>query len=626
MQADLIVVGLGHAGIEAALAGARLGLHVAAVVPEASRIGRMSCNPAIGGSAKSHLVRELDALGGAMARAADATGIQFRRLNASRGPAVHATRVLCDRNAYAAEMRRVVTRQPNLEVVEDSAVGLVREGGRVTGVRLASGRELRARAVVLTTGTFLSAVLHTGEVTTDGGRVGEPPAVGVSDDLRAMGLRMGRFKTGTPPRLWLRSLDTSRTQTQPGDTPPRALSFWTDPEEFPRLPQRVCWLTHTTEATHEVVRRNLDRSPLYQGRIVGRGPRYCPSLEDKVVRFADRERHPVFLEPEGVDSPLVYPAGLSTSLPVEIQLDFLRTIPGLESAEVAQPGYAVEYDYVPATQLTRALGLADTGLFLAGQINGTSGYEEAAVQGFWAGVNAARFARGQAPWQLSRDRAHLAVLVEELVTREQPEPLRMFTSRSEDRLALREGNADLRLASEGAALGLLEPSAKARAEARRQRISAELERLRQARVNPDRETLAGASALGLAAFDQPLTLAELLARPEVRWSQVAGLAPGVEGLEMADVEEIEAEVKYAGYARRDEASRHRLAAQRDWAIPSDLSFSGLSGLSREVQERLAAARPATLGEAGRLPGVTPAALGILAIHLARRTRGEPGCG
>lgn len=626
MRADVVVVGLGHAGIEAALCCARLGLHVAAVVPDAARIGRMSCNPAIGGSAKSHLVRELDALGGAMARTADATGIQFRRLNASRGPAVHATRVLCDREAYAAEMRRVVSAQANLEVVEDSAVGLVREAGRVTGVALADAGELRARAVILTTGTFLSAVLHTGEVTTDGGRVGEAPALGLSRDLAALGLRLGRFKTGTPPRLVARTIDTSRTETQPGDDPPRPLSFWTNPEGFPRLPQRCCWLTHTTPATHEAVRANLDRSPLYGGRIVGRGPRYCPSLEDKVVRFAQRERHAVFLEPEGVDSPRVYPAGLSTSLPPEVQERFLRTIPGLESVEIAQPGYAVEYDHVPATQLTRGLAVGETGLYLAGQINGTSGYEEAAVQGFWAGVNAARAVRGEGAWSVPRDRAHLAVLIDELVTREQPEPLRMFTSRSEERLSLREGNADLRLADEGSKLGLLSASEVDRVSARRARIARELERVRAARLTPDRSTLAACRKLGLAPFDQPLSLAELLARPEVRWEQVAPFLEPRSEVPAADAEELEAELKYAGYARRDLAARDRLAGQRRLGIPPDFQFAGLSGLSREVQERLTAARPGTVGDASRVPGVTPAALSILALHVGRARRGGAGCG
>ncbi|MBS2029901.1 MAG: tRNA uridine-5-carboxymethylaminomethyl(34) synthesis enzyme MnmG [Deltaproteobacteria bacterium] len=626
MRADVIVVGLGHAGIEAALAAARLGRRVAAIVPERSRIGRMSCNPAIGGSAKSQLVRELDALGGQMARAADATGIQFRRLNASRGPAVHATRVLCDRERYAAEMQRVVLGQPTLEVIEDSAIGLLREGSRVVGVRLAREGAVEGRAVVLTTGTFLSAVLHTGESTTDGGRVGEAPARGISEDLRALGLRLGRFKTGTPPRLLASTIDFERTELQPGDDPPRPLSFWTEATGFPRLRQRPCWLTHTSPRTHEVVRGSLHRSPLYQGRIEGRGPRYCPSLEDKVVRFAARERHAVFLEPEGLESPLVYPAGLSTSLPPDAQLAFLRTISGLEGVEMAQPGYAVEYDHVPATQLDRRLALGDSGLFLAGQINGTSGYEEAAVQGFWAGVNAARWASGEPAWGLARERAHLAVLVDELVTRESGEPMRMFTSLSEARLHLREGNADLRLAGEGRALGLVGDRDAGRVVARRARIDGEVARLGSTMALPDRETLAALAREGLAPFLKPVPLAELLARPEARWEALRRAIPeGAPSLELVDLEEVEAEVKYAGYARRAGREQSRVAGQLGWAIPEGFEFLGLAGLSAELQERLTRARPKTLAEASALPGVTTAALAVVGVHLARLRRGEAGC-
>jgi len=620
----VIVVGLGHAGIEAALVAARLGRRVVAVVPERSRIGVMSCNPAIGGSGKSQLVRELDALGGAMALAADSSGIQFRRLNLSRGPAVHATRVLCDRAAYAAEMRRVVEAQAGLEVIEDQVVGLVREGQCVVGVRLRSGGELGARAVVITTGTFLSAILHTGEVTAEGGRVGEPASHGISEDLRALGLRTGRFKTGTPPRLLASSIDVSQTEVQEGDVPPRPLSFRTVGRGFPRLPQRVCWLTWTGAETHQVVRQNLGRSPLYQGRIGGRGPRYCPSLEDKVVRFADKARHAVFLEPEGVDSEWVYPAGLSTSLPVEVQEAFLRTIPGLREVVVARPGYAVEYDYVPATQLGRDLGVGRSGLFLAGQINGTSGYEEAAVQGFWAGVNAARFAAGGVAWGLARDRAHIGVLIEQLTRFEFGEPLRMFTSRAENRLALREGNADLRLATEASELGLTTALDRERVEARRLRVTAELERLRAARVNPDQQNLGAAAAVGIAPFEQPSALADLLKRPGVRWAQLAEAWPeGVGPLDVGDAEEVEAEVKYEGYLRRQGAEERRTAEQLDWVIPRDFAYAGLPGLSGELRERLERARPTTLGCAQEIPGMTSAALGILAIHLARQRGSSP---
>jgi tRNA uridine 5-carboxymethylaminomethyl modification enzyme len=439
-------------------------------------------------------------------------------------------------------------------------------------------------------------------------------------------VRLSRFKTGTPPRLWARSLDVERQQPQLGDTPPRPLSNWTDLADFPRLPQRCCWLTHTAPETHAVVRKNLDRSPLYAGRIQGRGPRYCPSLEDKVVRFADRERHAVFLEPEGVDSPLVYPAGLSTSLPLEVQVELLQTMPGLERAEVAQPGYAVEYDCVPATQLDRRLALGETGLFLAGQMNGTSGYEEAAVQGFWAGVNAARAATGEGAWGLPRERAHLAVLVDELVGRELEEPFRMFTSRSHERLTLREGNADLRLADEGRLLGLLDRQQAARVASRRQRIGDELVRLRSVRLKADAPTRAALTGAGVADFSAPATLAELVARPGVSWRALARVFPaGAPALSDVDAEEVEAELKYAGYARRSERERSRTEGRAAQPIPTHFRYSGLPGLTREAQERLTSARPRTLAEAAALPGVTAAAVAILALHLARNATGASPC-
>jgi tRNA uridine 5-carboxymethylaminomethyl modification enzyme len=592
---DVIVVGLGHAGCEAALACARLGLRTAGVTLRADRIAMMSCNPAIGGTAKGHLVRELDALGGEMGHAADHAGTHFVTLNASKGPAVRATRVLCDRDAYAAGLQATVAAQPNLEVVEGEVAALVAEGARMAGVRLASGRELQAPEVVVTTGTFLQALMHVGDETSVGGRLGDAAATGLSGSLRALGFELGRFKTGTPARLLARSIDWDRCERQPGEPNPRPFSLKTDRSRFPARGQLLCHVTHTTEATHRVLRDNLHASPLFQGAIVGRGPRYCPSLEDKVVRFASRERHTVFLEPEGATSELVYPAGLSTSMPAEVQLAFLRTIPGLEAVEVARFGYAVEYDFAPPTQLKPTLETKRiSGLSFAGQLNGTSGYEEAAFQGLVAGLNAALRVRGAPPLVLGRHEAHGAVLIDELVTRGVDEPFRMLTSRSEHRLTLREGNAEFRLRPHGARVGLV-PAPAAEASANRaKQVKDELARLERAR------------------------LLVKLRRPEVTYASLAAEDPDRPPLPPDVCDEVEVEARYAGYVKQAQAAWNRRAELHDgWRIPPGFSFASVRGLSNEAVDKLERARPETVGHARRLPGLTPAAVSLLLVALRR---------
>lgn len=597
---DVIVVGLGHAGCEAALACARMGLATAGITLKVDRAAVMSCNPAIGGTAKGHLVKELDALGGEMARAADQAGTHFITLNASKGAAVRATRVLCERDAYADGMQATLRAQANLTLVEGEVAELVASTGagvtRIDGVRLADGRELSARAVVVTTGTFLQALMHVGSAREVGGRLGDAAATGLSTSLRALGFELGRFKTGTPARLKKDSIDWARCQPQPGDAAPRPFSLRTPRAPFPLRPQLHCAVTHTREATHRIVRENLHASALYVGHIVGRGPRYCPSLEDKVVRFADKPRHTVFLEPEGHASELVYPAGLSTSLPAEVQLDFLRSIEGLEDVEVARFGYAVEYDFAPPTQLRPTLETKRVqGLFFAGQLNGTSGYEEAAFQGLLAGINAGRAVQGAPALVLGRHEAHGAVLLDELVTRGVDEPFRMLTSRSEHRLVLREGTAAFRLRAHGHAVGLVGDAELAETRAVQDAIRGELERLERAR------------------------LLTKLRRPEVTYAGLAAEDPGRPTLPAEVQDEVEVEAKYAGYVKQANAAwTRRVEAHDGWRIPADFGFDGVPGLSAEVREKLERARPATVGHARRLPGVTPAAVSLVLVHLKRR--------
>lgn len=604
MQAyDVIVVGLGHAGCEAALSCARMGLSTLGLTLRVDRAAALSCNPAIGGTAKGHLVREVDALGGEMARAADAAGTHFLTLNASKGAAVRATRVLCERDAYAEGLQATLRAQPRLTLLEGEVKELLAATGageaRVEGVRLQDGREFSARAVVVTTGTFLQALMHVGDAREVGGRLGDAAATGLSDSLRALGFELGRFKTGTPARLLRGSIDWKRCRPQPGDEAPRPFSLRTPRSPFPLRPQLTCAVTFTTEATHRIVRDNLHASALFRGHIVGRGPRYCPSLEDKVVRFADKPRHTVFLEPEGHASQLVYPAGLSTSLPAEVQLAFLRSIDGLEEVEVARYGYAVEYDYAPPTQLGPTLETKRVrGLFFAGQLNGTSGYEEAAFQGLWAGINAGRQVQGAPALVLGRHEAHGAVLVDELVTRGVDEPFRMMTSRSEHRLVLREGTAAFRLRGHGHAAGLVGDDELAQTRARQAAVGAELERLERARL-----------------------LAKLR-RPEVTYASLVAEDPQRPVLEPEVAEEVEVEAKYAGYVKQaDSAWTRRAEAHDGWRIPEDFGFE-VPGLSAEMKERLTRSRPVTVGQLRRLPGVTPAALGLVLVHLRRHGRPE----
>ena len=619
----IVVVGAGHAGCEAALAAARMGARVCLVTLDPLAVARMSCNPSLGGLGKGQLVRELDALGGQMGLAGDATGIHFRRLNQRKGAAVRATRVQSDRAAYAAAMGRALERQPGVELCQGEVTLLELQGGRVQAVILADGARIPCRAALLTTGTFLGGKLHVGLESRPGGRDGEPAAAALSACLAALGLELGRLKTGTPCRLHRGSIDYSRLAPQPGDDPPPRLSCWSRwPQGRPPLRQVPCHITHTNPRTHELIRSGLDRSPLYAGVIQGTGPRYCPSIEDKVVRFPDRERHQIFLEPEGLDVDEVYPNGISTSLPLDLQEQLVHSIAGLEEARILRPGYAVEYDYVDPRQLTASLQVRDMpGLYLAGQINGTSGYEEAAAQGMLAGINAALSCRGDGPLLLGRDQAFMGVMVDDLVTRGAPEPYRMFTSRAEYRLILREDNAPDRLTPVGRELGLIDDERWARFCRGQERRRALAEQLQDTRAHRSPEADAGLAAAESSPTYAGATLAELLRRPELSLAllEEAGLlSTPPAGLTAMDREQVEVECKYDGYIQRQLREAARLGRLEQRRIPDDLDYASIPGLRCEVREKLSRQRPATLGQASRIPGITPAAVAIIEVLLRRR--------
>jgi len=615
---DVIVIGGGHAGTEACMATARMGLNTLLLTHTIETVGAMSCNPAIGGIGKGHLVKEVDALGGVMARAADQAGIQFRILNSRKGPAVRATRCQADRARYRSAVRMLIENQPHLRVFQQAAADLIVEGSRVTGVITQTGIRFAARAVVLTAGTFLAGRIHVGLTNYEGGRAGDPPSNALAARLRELPLRAGRLKTGTPPRLDGRSIDFTQLTEQPGDEPCPVFSYLGSVDEHPQ--QISCWITHTNERTHDIIRSGLDRSPMYTGVIEGIGPRYCPSIEDKIHRFASKNSHQIFLEPEGLQTHEFYPNGISTSLPFDIQYQLVRSMKGLENAHITRPGYAIEYDFFDPRDLDYSLQTRSVqGLFFAGQINGTTGYEEAAAQGLLAGINAGRHVRAEAPWWPNRDEAYLGVLIDDLITRGATEPYRMFTSRAEHRLLLREDNADLRLTEIGRRLGLVDDERWQAFETKREAIEQENQRLHALWVRPGQLAENDIQQVLQGPLARESRAAELLRRPEVSYAglmRLPGIGPSVADPQVAGQVEIQA--KYAGYIGRQREEIERQRRHEELVLPADLDYTAVHGLSREVREKLDRHRPQTLGQAGRIPGVTPAAVSLLLIHLKRR--------
>ena len=617
---DVIVVGGGHAGCEACLASARMGHNTLMLTINLDTIAQMSCNPAIGGLAKGQLVKEIDALGGEMAKNIDATGIQFRVLNMRKGPAVRSSRAQADKKDYQFRMKYILECQENLDLKQGMADSLLVENGKVKGVVTSTGMAYLGRAVIITTGTFLKGLIHIGDLSYSSGRAGEPSAEGLSGSLRELGFEIGRLKTGTPPRINARTVDFSSLSIQPGDDPPKPFSFSTEKITQSQIP---CHLTYTTEETHRIIRENLSRSAMYSGRIVGVGPRYCPSVEAKVVRFSDKDKHQLFLEPEGRYTQEIYVNGLSMSLPEDIQLRVLNSVIGLEKAEMMRPAYAIEYDFAPPLQIKPSLETKlIENLFFAGQINGTSGYEEAGAQGIMAGINAVLKIRGEEPFILERSQAYIGVLIDDLVTKGTNEPYRMFTSQAEHRLLLREDNADLRLMDFGRKFGLISDDLYNKLEKKRRQIEQEHERLKTTRIIPDASVREKIKNIGTAEIMMPITLMDLLKRPEITYNELEQLVPTPDDIMEESKEQVMIQVKYEGYIRREWSQVKQSGELESWKVPQDIDYESIHGLSKEAREKLSKVRPFSLGQASRISGVSPADISVLMVMLSQMKRNK----